>query len=226
MKKTVSALLALLICLLAGAGWAEEAFFFPQAAAVGESVISSEELKEDTQSRLLRSALYFAAQGRDYDVIDPVTILDAMSKSLFDLEQREVIFVQALALGAGPLTAEEEAQAAREAAALMAEYRQTAARGEVSAHLPAGEFDYIEGDPEGNLDRYLDSWGLTEERLYNEIYGRMLEEKLEAIVAAEIEDEDEKIDFYTDWILARAEEAPIREDGLAAAEVALSLAGN
>ena len=198
------------------AGLARYDAFYPVAATVGDVSISSAELERSVRRALLIGALSAAPHGRAYDVKDHLNILDEMSKQLFDLEVREVIRQEAGKRGLFLSMAESEECIARAAQQYQA-YREIAAQ--YGAYLPASSFD---AGAEDVVAAYFESWGLTEESLYREAYGAKLDELLKQSVAGDIADEDEQINVYSDWVLARMDEV-LKEEPLAAVEVALRL---
>lgn len=226
MKKYLSLLLALLLCLPAGLCRAE--YYCGDPVAVGDTVISPATLEKAAQYHLICGALSSAAIGKSYPVTDSISIVDAMSKALFDLEQQIVICAEAEKMGLGELTPEEEAQLSAQAEAEMAKYRAVVFSENGMAFLPAGDYEPVEDDPEETVTRYLASWGLTIDRLFDEEYIYLLETKMQEKVTAHMQDatEDERIDYYTDWILARTDEAGIKENALSVAEVCLALKGD
>ena len=95
------------------------------------------------------------------------------------------------------------------------------------AFMPAGYFTVIPGDAEGNITRYLESFGLTQDVLYAEACNDILEQKLIEAVTEHLGDasDDEKTDFYSEWFTQWFNSADIREDGVGVAEVCLHVLG-
>ena len=223
LKRFLTALLTL--ALLTAAAGARAAYYSDSAFTAGSEAVSPQTLEDAVRRRQILLALGSAEQGRLYDTVDSLNILDAVSKALFDLEQNLVLLREAEARGLLPLTGDEEAQAAREARETWLWCLQILHSDNGMAFLPAGDYLVQDNDPEGNAARYLASWGLTEEALAEENRIRLLDQKLMAAVTAGTEDEEERLTAYVDWFLERMEQADIRENGLGVAEVCLALKG-
>ena len=224
MKKSVCVLLLCAVCLMAGTGCAE--YFSWDAVTVNGTVIAPEELEDAMLRHQIRAALRCASYGYGYDMVDRLNIIDAMSKVLFDLEEEILIREQAEALGVDALSDREEEQARALAQEQWTEYLQIAGSENGMAFLPAGNYTVIRDDPQGSLAGYLSSFGLTEEWLYQEARGEIVEEKLMQAVTSHLSDaaEEEKLDYYVSWLLERRDQAAISENALAVAEVCLKLA--
>ncbi len=222
LKRFLSVLLTALWITAAGA---QAEYFSESVFTVGETAVSPQTLESAVKRRQILLALSSAEQGRAYDPADSLNILDIMSKTLFDLEQNWVILQEAEAYGLPPLNSEEEEQAAREARESWLWCLQILHSDNGMAFLPAGDYTPQQDDPEGNAQKYLESWGLTEEALREDSRVRIVEKKLMDAVTADIETEDdeEKLMYYVDWLLDRMQQSDIRENGLGVAEVCLAL---
>ena len=183
-------------------------YFASAAITVNGEVITPQELEEAMRGHLLRSALQARAYGHEYDMADRNNIIDVLDKELFDLELRAVIREQAAEMGLDVLTTEEYDRLWNEI-----EKELEALRSQLSS------------DPEGNITRYLASFGLTEATVYSRLYDQMLEEKLREAVTGTMEyaNEEEKTEAYTDWLLEQYWEADIHENGVGIAEVCFRL---
>ena len=195
------------------------------AIVVNDTVVTPEELERAMTLHQIKAALTCAGYGYGIDITDALNIIDALDKELFDIEMKIVTLECEEAMGVEPLTEEEQAQARESAHELWLTYRATVA-GENAAYLPAGDYLRLEGDPEGNVTRYLAGYGLTEETLYEDACYWRQEQKLMEIVLADFEnsDEDEALFYYVDWLSEHYDEAYIYEDPIAIAEVCLQIA--
>ncbi len=211
----------------AGGGWEapERAdYYSPAALTVDGMVITPQELEMAMRSDLFLSALYMSSYGQEYDTVDRDNIIDALDKVLFDLEIRAVIRNQAEEMGLDELTAEEYEALWEESQAEWMNIRSQLYGYNAMAYLPAGDYRMVEGDPEGNITRYLASFGVTEDTVYSGLFDHLLEQKLQDAVTQDLDaGEDEIVDAYTDWILERFDEAEIIESGVGIAEVCFRL---
>ena len=229
MKRISCLALILLLCMTACAGRAEEEFFVMESAVTlfGDQSISTAALKKEMTRQQLILALSYAAEGREYDIMDSLNILDLVSKVLFDMEQSAMIrnLIKLQEPEDREVTAEEEAQLRAQAKAEWEEYRAVARSENGMAFLPAGNYVPVPDDPEETITRYFESFGLTEESLYQDALNAALDQKLMQAETAFLEDatEDEKFDYYTDWLLNWFSLAGVQEDPLAVAEVCLRL---
>lgn len=187
--------------------------------------ISPEELEQAMLCHLLQSAVNVSSYGHEYNITDRDNIIDTLDKVLFDLEIRAVIQHQAEQLDVDELTEEEYGQLWSETEASWQALRGALYGENALAFLPAGDYHWIEGDDDGNITRYLASFGITEDTLYDMLYDQLLEQKLLEAVTAPMENagEDEKLAVYTSWILERFWEADIHENGVGIAEVCFRL---
>ena len=195
------------------------------ALTVDGTVITVQELEEAMRCHLFQSALRMSAYGQAYDTVDRDNIIDTLDKVLFDLEIHIVIRDQAEQMELDELTAEEYEKLWSDSEEEWQSIRDQMYGDNAMAYLPAGDYRMIEGDGDGNITRYLASFGLTEDAVYCYLYDQLLEKKLLEAVTADMEnaDDDEKIDVYTDWLLDRFWEADIHENGVGVAEVCFRL---
>ncbi len=203
----------------------EEPYFSSVAVKVDDAVIFPEELEEVMRRRLFLAALEVTARGFAYDTVDRDNIIDMLDKTLFDLEFDAVLRNQAEKLGLDDFTDAEYDQMWNEAEeAWRAVYAQMYGENAL-AFLPAGDYEMIEGDDEGNVTRYLASFGVTEESFFDALYLERLDAKLRDSVTRPMEHapEDEKTSFYINWLADRFDEADIHEYGTAVAEVCFRL---
>ena len=202
-----------------------EAYYSFTAITVNGWDISPEELEQAMLCHLFQSAVNVSSYGHEYDITDRDNIIDTLDKVLFDLEIRAVIEDQAERLGVDELTEEEYDLLWNETQDSWQALRDALYGENAMAFLPAGDYHWVEGDDEGNITRYLASFGVTEDILYDMLYDQTLEQKLLEAVTADMEnaDEDEKLDVYTNWILERFWEADIHENGVGIAEVCFRL---
>ena len=222
MKRLICLLLTLSLASAAVPALAE--YYSAVVFTVNDSLqCTPSELEAAVRRHLFINALNSAAYGIAYDMRDPLNIIDVASKELFAAEQAVIVEDHEDAMGID-LSEEEEAQALAEARTEWEGYRAVVFSETAFPYLPAGDYERIEGDGEGNAARYLESFGVTESVLYREIRARMLEDKLMEEVTAGIEGGDEKIEAYTDLLMIWIQESDIREDGIGVAEVCLELA--
>lgn len=202
-----------------------EDYYSFTAITVNGWEISPEELEQAMLCHLLQSAVNASSYGNEYRITDRDNIIDTLDKVLFDLEIRAVIQEQAEQLGVDELTEEEYSQLWSDTQDAWQALRSEMYGENAMAFLPAGDYRMIEDDPEGNITRYLASFGITEDTLYDMLYDQLLEQKLLEAVTAHMENagEDEKLDVYTSWILEKFWEADIHESGVGIAEVCFRL---
>ena len=223
MKRMIALLLAVL--LLAGVGTVQaEDYFSEWAIRIGDVILAPEELEEAMNRSLMLSALSAAERGFEYQITDHLNLIDTLDKVMFDLESAAVLRQQAIRLNVWPTeeayqTADEQGHAQWEA------YLEIARSENGMAFLPAGNYETAEDDPEQTLLNYLASFGLTEDAVCSQYRDRLLDQYLKEAVTVLMTDatEDELIDYYTDWFIARFDETEIVENGLAVAEVVLRL---
>ncbi len=205
------------------ADWGD--YYSTVALTVDDVEITPQELEEAMRCHLFLSALQMSAYGHEYDTVDRDNIIDTLDKVLFDLELRIVIQDQAEQMGLDELTAGEYDQLWNDALEEWQSIRAQMYGDNAMAYLPAGDYRMIEDDPEGNITRYLASFGLTEDAVYYYLYDQLIEEKLQNAVTGDMDaaGSDDKISYYTDWLLERFWEADIHENGVGIAEVCFRL---
>ena len=225
MKKTAFLALLLALTLAAGVCCAEESFLFDPALQVDDAVVSTAELEAAMRLHLIEASLSCASYGYALDAHDAITLLDAMDKVLWDLEYSLVIRAQAQARGVS-LTEEDRALAAETARSRWEEALDLVRADEENGFLPPGNYDWDPEDPEGNITRYLESFGFTLSALTEEEEGNLLSERLKEAVTGDMEDADgeARLNAFVDWLLERMDEASIEEDAMAVAEVCLRFA--
>ena len=221
MKKTVLVLLCAVLCAAlflsparaeSGApegmppGGGEEAVIL-----AGGTGISRGELKRILRLELFLGALNSAGYGYALDIVDPLVVEDKADKVIFALE--DGIVVRRLAQERGVSLDEEDLEEARgRAKAEWDRYRGIVWSENGMAYLPAGDYTPAD-DPEETVDRYLASFGLTQEVLFERACGTVLEEKLMAAFTEGMEGtEDDLLMAYVDWQLAALDETEIRVD--------------
>lgn len=210
MKRLLAVLLALAL-LCGGMSCACAEYYSEVALIAGDAEYTPEALERAVRLNMIQSALDCAARGYAYDMKDSLSIIDVMSKVLFDLEMRTVVEAQAQEMGLLPLTEEEEAAVRAQAEADYQTWMQIPLSENGSKYLPGV-------DPE--------AWGLTLDALIGEARAAAVNEKLMQAYTKDMTDADDaaRQDAYTDWILERWQDAVIYEDALGVAEVCLKLA--
>jgi hypothetical protein len=202
------------------------AYFNQVALTVNGNVVSTQELEDAMRLYQFRAALRCAPYGYGYDITDPMNAVDALDKLVFDIECQFVLQQRAIALQI-ELTDEERQQALATASEKWQNCRDIVIGETTYAFMPAGYFTVIPGDAEGNITRYLESFGLTQEVLYAEACNDMLEQKLIEAVTEHLDgaSEDDKTDFYSTWFAEWYNNADIHENGVAITEVCLHVLG-
>ena len=231
MKKTAALLLTLALLLTALTAFTEgelPAGDDPVALTVNSHEITKSELKSAAVLYMFESALQCAGYGYGFDMTDRLNIEDEMDKLVFDMELWYTAQDLAEEMGLYPLSEEAGAAAAANAEETWEYYRGIAWSDNGMAFLPAGDYQNIEGDPEGNITRYFASFGLTKEALLEKAVLDQADEELEKTVTAFMADrsEDEIIDYYTDWFLERMDEQYILTDDEVIGRVIEELAGD
>ena len=212
----IALLLAAVLLYGIGGAWAEEGQNDRERAAliVDGAEVTAAELEAAVCLHMFRAALQCAGYGYGYDMKDPMNILDAADKEVFEIERRILIRKLAEEAGILPLDGEGENLAYEAWADKWEEYREIALSDDGPAFLPAADYDETEGDAMENLTRYFESFGLTENTLYRMAQEDVADRLLMEAVTADMTDstEDEMIDRYTDWFLEKYHEAEITED--------------
>lgn len=205
MRKLAAILTALvLLCGIAG-GFAEEEEYDGDAVAlvVDGVEVTAAELEAEIRLNMFLAALSCAGYGYEYDITDPLNIEDETDKTLFAIELRMVTQAAAFDKDVHVLTPESEERAEKEAAETWERYVEIAMSENGLWFLPAGDYQVIDGDPEGNITRYFASFGLTKEVVLNRAREDQLERQLSEYVTEDEPglDENGKIEAYSDFIL-------------------------
>lgn len=231
MKKTAAILMTLVLLLtvlnaFAGGESGADSGSDPVALSVGTHEVTGPELESAATLYIFEAALECAGYGYEFEILDRLNIEDEVDKLVFDLKSWYVAQDLAEGMGLYPLNEEAAAAAAAEAEAEWEHYREIAWSENGLAFLPAGIYQSVENDPEGNMLRYFASFGLTKNALYEEAVRKQTEEELKKAVTASMtgKSEDEIINEYTDWFLEKMDEVTISENTEVIAEVIDSLA--
>ena len=218
MKKTAVLILTIIFFLTAMTAFAENGDRFssgsdPVALIVDSHEVTQSELESAAVLSVFESALQCAGYGYAFDIMDPLNIEDEMDKLVFDLESWYVTQDLAASMGLYPPGKDAGDTAAENAEAAWEHYREIAWSDNGMAFLPAGDYESVEDDPDGNLVRYFASFGLTKEALLQEAIRDQTGEELKKAVTAFMTDESDEavIDYYTDWFLAKMDERYIVE---------------
>ena len=224
-KLAVGALVALLVCGIVSSSLA--IYFMDKAITVYGKAITTDELEEAMLRHQIEAALSSASYGYAYKINDRLNFIDALDKVIFDLEMQEIIQSEATVRGIDGLPPELAAQAREEAHQKWLSYLEIVRSENGRAYLPAGTYTPDPEHPEENAILYLHSFGLTEEALVADQENYLLETLLQAKVCESMPDadEDERLEFYTDWMVECLDSADIEVDPIAVAEVSLKLAG-
>ena len=210
MKKLTALILALMLlpCFTVSFAKAEAA---ETAIRVNAENVTAQQLKDAIALSMFRGAIECAGYGYAYDITDPLNIEDEEDKVVFDMELRIVIRAQAKEWGVDSLAPESEALLQSMVDETWNRYMEIAMSENGLYFLPAGDFEPAE-DPEENIRRYFESFGLTKETLSDAIAQDLVDEQLKAAVTAGMEgNEDVIFMYYIDWTLERYNEAEIIE---------------
>jgi len=199
-------------------------YFSPYAFTVNGTQVETEELESAMKRALIEAVLDCASRGYAYDIMDHLNIIDELSKVMFDMEMDLVIREQAQLNGI-TLDEDDRARAQEAAHEAMEHFLEIASSESVMPFMPAGAYERRDNDPQGNLNRYLESFDLTEAALYEDEVTAILDEKLCLAAAGDLagKTEEEKLVLFSDLHLLWYNDADIRENGVATAEVVLSL---
>lgn len=200
-------------------------YYASVALTVDDIEFTPQELEEAMRCHLIQSVINVSDYGYEYDITDRDNIIDTLDKVLFDLEIRAVIQEQAEEMGLDDLTEEDYDGIWNEMEEEWQRICEKLISNNIMARLPAGNYYRAGDDAEANITRYLASFGLTKETIFDDLYHYALEKKLKEAVTKDMEDasEDEKRAVYTDWLLERFWEADIHENGVGIAEVCFRL---
>ncbi len=215
MKKLTALLLTLALLVYGLAAFAEGGYENdPVALNVNGYEVTESELKTAARLYIFEGALQCAGYGYGLDIVDPLTIEDEMDKLVFDMERWYLSQDLAEGMGLYPLSDEATAEAVAEAEAAWQRYWDIACSDNGMAFLPAGDYQQVDGDDEGNLTRYFASFGLTRETLLDKaVLEQTCEELQKAISAGAPEmDDDALITWYADWFIAELQAADITEN--------------
>ena len=200
----------------------------PIALVVGGHDITRSDLESAATLYMFEAALNCAGYGYGFDITDRLNIEDEVDKLVFDLKSCYVAQDLAQSMGLYPLSAEASAAAAEDAEAAWERYRRIAWSDNGMAFLPAGDYEYIEDDAEGNLVRYFASFGLTKEALLQKAVWDQADDELKKAVTASMTDksDEELLNYYVDWFLEKMDEEYIVENDDVIARVIDDLAGD
>ena len=215
MKKLTALLLTLALLVYGLAAFAENGDENdPVALNVNGYEVTESELEAAARLYIFEGALQCAGYGYGLDIVDPLTIEDEMDKLVFDMERWYLSQDLAEGMGLYPLSDEATAEAVAEAEAAWQRYWDIACSDNGMAFLPAGDYQQVDGDDEGNLTRYFASFGLTRETLLDKaVLEQTCEELQKAISAGAPEmDDDALITWYADWFIAELQAADITEN--------------
>ena len=220
MKKLTAILLILVLLLTALTAFAEDAED-PVALTIGEHEVTRSELKDALILYMFEAALSCAENGYGFDILDRLNIEDEMDKLVFDMERWYVSEDLARSMDLYPLSMVASIRAKVEAEARWTHYREIAWSDNGMAFLPAGVYQQREDDPEGNITRYFASFGLTKDALLQKAVWEQAHDEVKKSVTAFMagQSEDEIIDYFSDWFLAKMDEVSIREDQDVIAEI-------
>ena len=215
MKKLVLAALAvaMLLAALCGAAAEEATESDPVAFSVGDVQVTASELEAETRLYLFMAALECAEYGEDYYILDPELIDDRADLAVMDIEEHIANRILADDAGVGTLSPDDE-EAVRESAHEEWErYRAIAWSENGMAFLPAGDYEVVDGDPEGNITRYFASFGLTEEVLVRFAREELISDRVRESVIEGLSDKsrDEQINYYVQWYFRKLEEIGVTE---------------
>lgn len=229
MKKLISLLLAVGMlfgmCAATAEGAPEDD---PAAFTVGGVRVTASELEAETRLYLFLAALECAEYGEDYYILDPENIDDRADLAVMDMEEHIANRILAEEASVGTLSAADE-EAIRESAHEEWErYRGIAWSDYGMAFLPAGEYEFVDEDPEGNITRYFASFGLTEEALVRFAREDLISDRVRESVIAGLADKsrDDQINYYVQWYFRKLEEIGVEEDAEVIASVKEKIAGD
>ncbi len=212
MKKPAALLMTLVLLLTALTAFAEEADD-PIALTVGSHEFSRSELKSAATLYIFEAALSCAGYGYGLDTVDPLTVEDEMDKLVFDMERWYVAQDLAEEIDLYPLDMDGVIAAAADADETWERYLRIAWSENGMAFLPAGDYQPVEDDPNGNLIRYFASFGLTREALLRKAILEQTYAELKKEVTSSMTDlsDEEILNEFTDWFHEKMEEAYIAE---------------
>ncbi len=222
MKKLISLLLVIGMLFGSYAATAEgEPDNDPVAFSVGDVQVTASELEAETRLYLFVAALECAEYGEDYDILDPENIDDRADLAVMDFEEHIANRILAGEAGIGTLSPSDEESVRDEAHEEWERYQGIAWSEKNMAFLPAGDYEMIDGDPEGNITRYFASFGLTEEVLVRFAREELIANRVRESVTETLTDmsRDEQIDYYVRWYFRKLDEIGVAENADVIAQV-------
>ncbi len=215
MRRFMAAVLAVLMMLCVFPAIAEETYDGSMIAfSVGNTQVTASELEAETRLYLFMAALECAEYEEDYDIMDPENIDDRAYLAVMDMEERIANRILMEQEGIPPLSAEDEEAILESAREEWERYRGIAWSDSGIAFLPAGNYQVVDGDPEGNITRYFAGFGLTEETLAGIVREEMISSRIRQSVFDTLADmtTDQKIDYYVQWQKDKMDEIGVTEN--------------
>lgn len=215
MRRFMAAVLAVLMMLCVFPAIAEETYDGSMIAfSVGDTQVTASELEAETRLYLFMAALECAEYEEDYDIMDPENIDDRAYLAVMDMEERIANRILMEQEGIPPLSAEDEEAILESAHEEWERYRGIAWSDSGIAFLPAGNYQVVDGDPEGNITRYFAGFGLTEETLAGIVREEMISSRVRQSVFDTLADmtTDQKIDYYVQWQKDKMDEIGVTEN--------------
>ncbi len=215
MRRFMAAVLAVLMMLCVFPAIAEETYDGSMIAfSVGDTQVTASELEAETRLYLFMAALECAEYEEDYDIMDPENIDDRAYLAVMDMEERIANRILMEQEGIPPLSAEDEEAILESAHEEWERYRGIAWSDSGIAFLPAGNYQVVDGDPEGNITRYFAGFGLTEETLAGIVREEMISSRIRQSVFDTLADmtTDQKIDYYVQWQKDKMDEIGVTEN--------------
>ena len=216
MKKLILTVLAIMMAAGALCGASAEGMpeSDPIAFVVGDIQVKASELEAETRLYLFMAALECAESGEEYYILDPENVDDRAYLAVMDIEERIANRILADEMGVAVLSDEDEESIRKSASEEWERYREIAWNDNGMAFLPAGDYDVVDGDPEGNITRYFASFGLTEEVLARIAREGLIADRIRESVTADLADKsrDEQINYYVQWYFRKLDEIGVEED--------------
>ena len=217
--------LLLLPALLCSAALADE-YFTETAFILNGTVITPAQLSAALRFDLFDAAASCAANGYAYSIVDPDNIVDALDKTLFELQSDIIMLQSAEEMGLTELSYSDLVSVMKDAESQWQRYTNIIGSENGLAYLPAG-FHKPEGgaDSEEITRLYLAGFGVTMDELLSRAYNDMVEQKLKAAVTAEMADitEEERTEAYANWLVEQFDYASLEEDSIGIAEACVRL---
>ena len=216
MKKVLAVLLMIAIACGMNCAFAEDGADEGEriALAVAGVETTAADLEAEIRLYMFMSALECAGEGEEYNILDPENIDDKTYYVVMDIEDRIADRILAEEAGIDTLTSDDEEALTEEANETWERYRAIAWSDDGMAFLPAGDYEVIDGDPEGNITRYFASFGLTEDVLLAQARAELIGNRLRAYVTDPLTDmsRDAKTEYYVQWRNDRFDELGVEED--------------